>query len=262
MNKPDLVDVLSTKENLTENNDGVLVTKLNSWVDFHQCIMKLIAKGNYIWRGQTKDKALKSSFDRNIPSGNKKNREELLEHHIDNFKMEMTQSHPNVLPKNEDEIWALGQHYGLETPMLDWTMAPYIAAYFAFKKQVDPDNDDGYRYVYALKRSLRRLMSNRKERYVAFIDQLTHPSPRFSAQKGVFTKALNGIDIETNIRSFSKKRPNEVTLVKFTIPREYRDECLRELHLMNINHTSLLLDFRDVVDRCNSKRRDCDPTTG
>lgn len=238
-------------------NEGVLVIKLKSWIDFHQEVMQITKRGNYIWRGQTKDKALMSSFDRNIPSGNTKSREELLEHHIGNFKIEMIQSFPNVLPKNEDDIWALGQHYGLETPLLDWTSAPYIAAYFAYKKRIDTDTDDGYRRVYALKRSLRRLMSNRKERYVDFIDQLTHPSPRFLAQKGVFTKALNGKDIETNVRDFSKKKPDQETLVKFIIPSIYRDECLRELHLMNINHTSLLLDIRDVVDRCNAKRRDC-----
>jgi hypothetical protein len=42
-----------------------------------------------------------------------------------------------------------------------------------------------------------------------------------------------------------------VLLVKFKIPAKDRLECLRQLNLMNINHTSLLLDIRDVADRCN-----------
>jgi len=161
--------------------------------------------------------------------------------------------------QKEDEIWALGQHYGLETPLLDWTFSPYIAAYFAFEKP--PGTDDSHRYVYALNLCVTRLLlkrKTRKDRFVGIIDTLTQPSPRFLVQKGVFTRVLEGNDIEKGVRDYSKLRPNEgVILVKFKIPTGDREKCLDQLNLMNINHTSLLLDLRDVADRCN-KLRDCD----
>ena len=38
---------------------------------------------------------------------------------------------PNPAPLNDDQWWALGRHYGLISPLLDWSEKPYIAAFFA-----------------------------------------------------------------------------------------------------------------------------------
>jgi hypothetical protein len=234
--------------------NGVLTIELNSWDNYQSKVGKY---KNYIWRGQREDLTLKSSFDRS-PQWSKGQRKKKLRKHLENFKKEMKQSHPHMLPKNKDDMWALGQHYGLKTPLLDWTLSPFIAAYFAFEKIAG--QNDSYRYVFALKKSLKRLKAKQKKGntelskapFVDIKESLKHPIPRFLAQKGIFTKALNGDDIETNVKRWSKKIPNEVILVKFKIPTKDRDNCLGDLHLMGIDYESLLLDLRDVVDKCNS----------
>ena len=233
---------------------GVQVIPVSSWDEFHKEVVALTATKRYIWRGQQEDLPLKSTFDR-CWHGNEAAREKVLGASLKRFRDEMSRSHPQVPLGNDDNVWALGQHYGLKSPLLDRTQSPYIAAYFAFAGRAD--SKERYRYIYALERGLRRLIGKPScQRFVEFIEDLDYPSPRFSAQESIFTKAKNGADIETNVRRFARKRPGQI-LVKFQIPAIDREGCLRALEMMNINYGSLLLDLRDVVDRCDNKPGDC-----
>jgi FRG domain-containing protein len=50
--------------------------------------------------------------------------------------------------ENENEVWALGQHHGLATPLLDWTESAFVALYFAFAEEAT--SSTGERAVWAL----------------------------------------------------------------------------------------------------------------
>ena len=176
--------------------DGLRIVTLSSWQEFHQEVLSLKSKRGYVWCGQKKDEDngwfLHSSFDHKVQTKDQHDRAKKLNIHLNNFMEVTNKSYPNVLLWDDVDIWALGQHYGIKTPFLDWTLSPYIAVYFAFNEGIDTnDQNDCFRYVYVLNRSLERLMSKRKkaseilssDRSVPFIDKLPYTNSRFTAQK-------------------------------------------------------------------------------
>ncbi len=139
--------------------DGVMTLNLASWSEFHEVIKIFNNNTDYIWRGQRKEWPLESSFDRNFPNIN--NRQAKLHEILKKFKHRLDElSNLNINGMTGDEIWAIGQHYGLQTPLLDWTESPYIAAYFAFYRK-GTEERLAYRVVYTLNRAAQRLIHGR-----------------------------------------------------------------------------------------------------
>ena len=55
--------------------------------------------------------------------------------YLNNFKSAATGLRgPSPKHLEDEEWWALGRHYGLITPLLDWTEKPYFAAFFALSE--------------------------------------------------------------------------------------------------------------------------------
>ena len=81
---------------------------------------------------------------------------ESIEQHFNRFKIAI-RGHVdllNITNMDKMNIWALGQHFGLKTPLLDWTASPWVALYFAFREKHIEKNTREDRAVYFLNASL------------------------------------------------------------------------------------------------------------
>lgn len=204
---------------------------------------------DYIFRGQTQDDwLLESTLTRALKAIKQEDKLSLVEDHLNRFKLDIRGKRGNT-PRNldENELWALGQHYGLFTPLLDWSESPWIALFFAL---VDAkESETGFRTLWALNKydletisdSYSENEENKKSR-IEIVEPFIDENYRLLSQKGLFTK----IGIEDNLENWVEEAqsPGEwITLYKFTFPDKLRHKILRYLNLMNINHSSLFPDL-------------------
>lgn len=235
-----------------EYKDGVFKLRLTSWDDFHNVVKEFNNNTDYFWRGQKDEYPLLSSFDRVFSKNN--NRAETLKRIFNNLKCRLKDLNSNIDSLSPNEIWAIGQHYGLKTPLLDWTESPYVAAYFAFYKKSEKQNN---RVIYALNRALKLLIKG-NDRFIEFDLPNNNFDPRQNQrlinQEGKFTIALEGRDIKSVLSEFWKKTRNknkyvnEIILAEILIPGKSQDECLSALRAMNITHGTLFPDYAGAVE--------------
>jgi hypothetical protein len=155
---------------------------------------------------------------------------------------------------SDNELWALGRHHGLLTPLLDWTTSPYVAAFFALidmyrkyelSRGAPLKLSGGVVHVWGL-----RLWQNLEvEGEFNIIDVRTSHATRQKMQCGLFTRLdhLHYIDIE----SYLKSRGLGHYLELYEIPFETAIEALRDLDLMNIKQSTLFPDLNGAAEQAN-----------
>ena len=243
-----------------EQIDGLVpACRVESWEKFIDAMRSPghnMAKGEIVYRGQAGHNwHLSSTLGRLFDGGSvPREHEESLLHE---FRLAMRGRGLDLSNINDDrEVWALGQHHGLCTPLIDWTKSPYVALFFAFDETDVEGVPNPSRAVFCLN------MTAIRETLPEIIFEPTHhENARLVNQAGLFTITPSGGDnlVSAILNELAENevidpsQPMDVArfVSKIHIPNEHRVECLNTLRKMNIHHANLFPDPGGASKYCN-----------
>lgn len=253
--------------------ENIPVTRIEHWKDFFKLVDSHLfdrAGAELIFRGQRRwDWQLSPALGREPYSKDGNVTKEKAEKMHALFRQAVRgrlNDSSLVNDSNRDELWAVGQHYGLKTPLLDWTHSPYVALFFAFNEQ-DPSsegNDNYYRTVYVLNKSF---VENECPE-ITVLEPKRDDHGRLVNQAGLFTvchdatienQLLASLGKDSNFTQEKLMNEDEgrfpetfaAYICKIYIKNEFRHECIKHLRKMNVHHASLFPDLIGASDYCN-----------
>ncbi|KPZ68225.1 FRG domain protein [Shewanella sp. P1-14-1] len=245
---------VSAKTDIDTNVDGelevsnlksgsVLPSDLKSWNDFKQMIINSTDRSLY--RGQNEPWKLQTSFHR-------QGRNDLTRY----LREDIPELHRSLCNKtnhvfdlsNSEEFGALmnlAQHHGYPTPLLDWTLSPYVAAFFAFRGISSEDakkSPDKKVRIYILSSEWRQKVAQNQnitsgQRHVSVIDLLGIENNRMIPQQA--TSSVTSVaDIELHIKTVEQSLGIDFLHAVDLLWSE-RDKVVKELTLMGVTAGSL-----------------------
>ena len=233
--------------------------QLSSWTDFVELVerLNLNEQGDAGWyiRGQSnKSWPLQPSLLRQL---GKVTVERALGIEFGATRRFMSQYHLHLSTDGVDKArwgaigwWMVMQHYSCPTRLLDWTLSPYVALYFAVEQSPEHDGAVWFfpssaletitvnRYGKLRPRSEEQLETH--DVLAVYPIEATQHSRRSASQQAVFTICTHLLANHGDVISeVFAGQENRYPLNKVIIPAGLKDEFLSKLRTMNITPSSL-----------------------
>ena len=173
-------------------------------------------------------------------------------------------------------MFALAQHYGVPTRLLDWTFKPLAAAYFAAVGKPAPDGSKRLA-VWALSRQAveatigGRSWEDHHSSFVAFISAPTATNPNLAAQAGCFSVVheklwghpegatlsdrVPNVERLVEIHSDRFKDEDQPVIYKFTLPEEQLSKLLELLAEHRVHAGTLFPGLAGVAEALRERTR-------
>ncbi|MEM9998566.1 MAG: FRG domain-containing protein [Bacteroidota bacterium] len=249
------------------NPEALRTYNVSSFSELRDLIEEEISDiGDYVFRRQSNASwELTSTLDRLIKHARKTGAkhgpvDDFVQSHLDRFRLEIRGRRGNSPPKlEENELWALGQHFGLATPLLDWSRSPYISIFFALGSIEDDQNE---RVLWCLhKERVEKInagLSQKERLELIFPD--SDDNKRLLGQSGLFSKG----PVMRSVDEWVLKKSRDIydpVLIKIVFPGDFdfRRSALKKLELMNINYSTLFPDLMGASLYCNNVAEDYRP---
>lgn len=234
----------------------VRLVQYGNWAEFKRDLFDELFEtgrfqpGHYLFRGAgDANWTLRSSFDRRFANVPLERRLALWDQLIAEWQAGCAEAGvPAGVLGDDRKLWALGQHHGLPTRLLDWTTSPYVAAFFAFHDHlVIPHERFDHVAVWAL--HMRNPVWSR-ERGVEIVSAPSLDNIRLRNQGGKFT--LSRAPFAT-LEEYAGRFATDTALTKCVLPAADADHALSDLDAMGINSYDLFPDLTGLAARATMR---------
>lgn len=213
----------------------------------------------FLYRGQSNsDWFLDSTLEREVEKNNIQMNQYIEDQVFNNFitnlrgklvdqsLLKMSLYDPDVESKRE--IWAIGRHYELKTPLIDWSSSVYVALFMACAEPQIENKIPEYFSLYIVLKNNFADIRNMVERY--WFTPTTDYYGRITAQKGFLS--------HYSIRDDIKDRLNRdiSCAFKIYIKSHLRNEILAYLKHIGIEYTTMYPDLLGAVKFANNELKE------
>jgi hypothetical protein len=214
---------------------------LTSWDQFREWAIKQRPR-QFIFRGQAQPFKLVSSFHRTW----RKDLLNWIENDVNALFGAVVEriSYPLRLGDlgHNSAIWSILQHHGYPTPLLDWTLSPFVAAYFAFQDREFSEHSSPRIYIFdqaewEKRYALRAFIADPSPPQLVVMQSYAIGNPR-SAPQQALSMVTNIADVEAFVRE-REEIDGQTYLTVCDLPAIEKQRVVRELELMGITYGSL-----------------------